>query len=99
MCVSDPSCKRVVTPLPLLETYRPKELTLCSVGEPALEGDILLQSATVPHLDCLIIAGTGKEHAVASNSQLVHTLPVLSQMGHEHPLGAPRALRHKTPPH
>lgn len=81
------------------ETRSPKELTLCGVGQPALKGDILLQSATVPHLDCFITAGTGKEHAVASNSQLVHALPVLSQMGNEHPLGAPRALRHSTSPH
>ena len=98
-CVSDPSCKHFVTPWPLLEAYRPKELTLCCVGEPALKGNILLQSATVPHLDCLVTAGAGKEHAVASNSQLVHALPVLSQMGYEHPLGAPRALGRSTPPH
>lgn len=70
--------------------------TLSCVGEPALEGHILLQLAAVPHLDCLIIAGTGKEHAIARNSQLVHTLPVLSQMAHQHPLGVPRGLAHST---
>ena len=67
-------------------------LALASVGESALERHVLLQASAIPHLDSLVIAGTGKEQAIGSDCKLIDTLPMLSQMGDQDSLGVPGGL-------
>ena len=64
--------------------------TLLSVGKPALEGHISFEPPAIPDLHCLVIAGRHEEQAIASQSKLVDTLAVLSQVGSKDPLRLPR---------
>ena len=54
---------------------------LGGVGQPAAEGDVLLQAAAVPDFDRLVAGGSGKEAAVARDRNPVDRFLVLCQVG------------------